>query len=278
MNNSVSTYETELLQGFGAQVKGVDLNRLVPENVIERIRRDTYKHRLLLFKRQGTIVGSRHVEVSKWFGPIESRPFSKHPKSPHPDVFRVSNVRSEGCTGVGRTGWHIDGSFMDCPYQVSVYHMHSVPKRGATTFLPLAELVGRMSKAQATKWERLWMCSDRQSGPVHPVIYRHPRTGLPTMCLHLGMTAAFVWDKDKPGAERVTGPGETAELLEELGALIEDNRDLVYTHEWEEGDLLITDNLALAHEATPDTQRPVSEVGLRVLHRTTVAGVHVPQK
>lgn len=52
----------------------------------------------------------------------------------------------------------------------------------------------------------------------------------------------------------------------------------MYAHEWEEGDFLITDNLALAHEAAPETQYPVQEVGLRILHRTTVAGIHVPIK
>lgn len=111
----------------------------------------------------------RQVEISRWFGEIESRPFSKHPASPHPDVFRVSNVRSEGCTGVGRTGWHIDGSFMECPYQVSVYHMHAVPKTGATKFIPLAEVIERMPAEQRAKWERLWMVGDRRSGPSHPV-------------------------------------------------------------------------------------------------------------
>jgi len=29
----------------------------------------------------------------------------------------VSNDEDEGCTGVGRTGWHIDGTFLDKPYK-----------------------------------------------------------------------------------------------------------------------------------------------------------------
>lgn len=46
---------------------------------------------------QGVVGGDRHVEISRWFGEPEST-FYKHPRSPHPDVFRVSNDRSEGCT------------------------------------------------------------------------------------------------------------------------------------------------------------------------------------
>lgn len=74
------------------------------------------------------------------------------------------------------------------------------------------------------------------------------------------------------------GEAETEALLGELEQLLQENEDLVYRHEWKDGDFLITDNLALAHEATPETQLPVSQVGLRILHRTTVAGVHVPSK
>lgn len=59
------------------------------------------RHRLLLFRGQGVVSGVRHVEISQWFGELEST-FYKHPRSPHPDVFRVSNVRAEGCTGVLR--------------------------------------------------------------------------------------------------------------------------------------------------------------------------------
>jgi len=52
-----------------------------------------------VFKDQGIISGHRHVEISSWFGELEST-FYKHPKSPHPDVFRVSNDPNEGCTGI----------------------------------------------------------------------------------------------------------------------------------------------------------------------------------
>ena len=51
-----------------------------------------------------------------------------------------------------------------------------------------------------------------------------------------------------------------------------------FLFQWEEGDFIISDNLAVGHEASPDTQLPVSEVGLRVMHRTTVRGKFEPRK
>ena len=47
--------------------------------------------------------------------------------------------------------------------------------------------------------------------------------------------------------------------------------------QWLPGDFLMSDNLAVAHWALPDTQLPVSEIGLRVMHRTVVKGRHSPK-
>jgi len=66
--------------------------------VIKQIQKDVTEHRILIFKDQGIISGDRHVEISRWFGELEST-FYRHPKSPHLDVFRVSNDKNEGCTG-----------------------------------------------------------------------------------------------------------------------------------------------------------------------------------
>ncbi len=81
--------------------------------------------------------------------------------------------------GVGRTGWHIDGSFQPEPFAYSLYHMVSVPKEGATLFIPLTELIERLSPEKFSRWNRLWMLSDRRSGPIHPLIYAHPITKKP---------------------------------------------------------------------------------------------------
>lgn len=116
---------------IGVEVKNIDLKKPVSEEIVKQIVQDVHKHRLLIFKEQGVVSAGRHVDISRWFGDLEST-FYKHPKSPHPDIFRVSNCEEEGCTNVGRTGWHIDGSFMEKPFSHSLYHMVSIPKTGNT--------------------------------------------------------------------------------------------------------------------------------------------------
>ncbi|PSN29166.1 hypothetical protein C0J52_25922 [Blattella germanica] len=225
LSKNMSKYYNLTPIKLGCEIRGVDLKTENRPEVIEQIKKDVTDHRILVFKDQGVISGDRHVEISRWFGELEST-FYKHPKSPHPDVFRVSNDSKEGCTGVGRTGWHIDGSFQPAPFAYSLYHMVSIPQQGNTSFAPLNELVESLPSEKRKEWERLWMLSDRRSGPIHPLIYPHPLTG----------------------------------------------------KKWEDGDFIISDNLAVGHEATPETQLPRERVGLRVLHRTTIKGSHPPKK
>ena len=48
------------------------------------------------------------------------------------------------CTQVGRTGWHIDGSFQEAPFSHSIYHIIECPQKGATVFAPLTEIIENM--------------------------------------------------------------------------------------------------------------------------------------
>jgi len=77
---------------------------------------------------------------------------------------------------VGRTEWHIDGSFQPGPFPYSLYHMVCVPLKGDIVFAPLNEIVDNLPSEKRNEWERLWMMSDRRTGPVHPLIYPHPST------------------------------------------------------------------------------------------------------
>lgn len=261
---------------IGVEVRGIDLSADVPENVIDTIRKDVRKHRLLIFKDQGVISGPRHVEISQWFGELEST-FYKHPRSPHPDVFRVSNNPDEGCTNVGRTGWHIDGSFMSEPFDFALYHMVSVPKEGSTAFVGFKELLNSTPENQRRSWERLWMIG-KGGDVIHPLVYKHAVTGEPAMCFHLGMIGGFVYDYHSRD-QRVTDRHETSKILNQIHSEIAKNEErLVYKHHWCPGDFIISDNRAVGHEATPQTQLPPEHVGLRVLHRTTVRGTSRPTK
>ncbi|XP_015366093.1 PREDICTED: alpha-ketoglutarate-dependent taurine dioxygenase-like isoform X1 [Diuraphis noxia] len=277
MSRNIFNKMEKILKPIGCEVRGIDLKTENRPEIIKQIQKDVTEHRMLIFKDQGIISGDRHVEISRWFGELEST-FYRHPKSPHLDVFRVSNDKNEGCTGVGRSGWHIDGTFQPAPFSYSLYHMVSVPKEGHTLFVPLTELIESLDKDTYDTWNKAWMVSDRRSSPIHPLVYSHPLTGKPVLCFHLGMTTGFIWNYKLP-SETTASHEEYEALLNSIESKInQDNGKYIYIHKWEPGDFIISDNLAVGHFAHSSTQAPRSEVGLRVLHRTTVKGTHPPKK
>ena len=136
-----------------------------------------------------------------------------------------------------------------------------------------------LSKEERKLYDDLYFLSD--NGLIKPLVYPHPVTRKDTMVFHCGgpFVKAFIkgYDPTTNQAERIYGHLETKKMLGEITAKLEDPK-VMYELEWEEGDFAIVDNLAVAHYAVPGTQKPVHEAGLRILHRTTVAGEHEPTK
>ena len=79
---------------LGCIVRGIDLKKPLDPTTQDQIVRDVTEHRLLVFKDQDVVPPQRQLEISSWFGNIEST-FYNHPKSPHRDIFRVSNDPNE---------------------------------------------------------------------------------------------------------------------------------------------------------------------------------------
>lgn len=141
------------------------------------------------------------------------------------------------------------------------------------------EVVTGLTAEEKKLYNELYFLSD--NGLIKPLVYPHPITKKDTMVFHCGgpFVRAFVqgYDPETNQAERIYGHMETKKMLEDITKKLE-NPQLMYELEWHEGDFAIIDNLAVAHYAVPGTQKPVHEAGLRILHRTTVAGVHEPKK
>eukprot|EP00242_Pyramimonas_sp_CCMP2087_P004106 CAMPEP_0198217458 /NCGR_PEP_ID=MMETSP1445-20131203/63823_1 /TAXON_ID=36898 /ORGANISM="Pyramimonas sp., Strain CCMP2087" /LENGTH=288 /DNA_ID=CAMNT_0043894157 /DNA_START=125 /DNA_END=988 /DNA_ORIENTATION=+ len=271
---------------FGAEIRNISLSTVkLNDELIQRIKQDLAQHRLLIFKGQGMVTGDRQVELSKKLGRIEST-FYKHPRSPHPDVFRVSNLEEEGCTSVGRTGWHLDGTFQARPFKYQTMHFHSVIQGGDTLFIPLREFYERQDVKTQERWSRLWFATGRDS--AHPMVYVHPIRADTTMLFHCGRPFCAGWLEEAVQAEsqpnrepinlndaKVLTP---TSIQDELTESIWDAFDSIgHRQEWAVGDFAIVDNLGLVHYADEGTQQG-PEAGLRVLHRTTIQGDTAPFK
>lgn len=270
---------------FGVEALGIDLGDadLTDEALVSQLKRDLVDHRAILFRRQ-SLSGQRQVDISNALGAVEST-FYRHPRSPHPDVFRVSNDEAEGCTRVGRSGWHVDGTFQMMPFKYQTMYFPSVAEGGDTHFMPLKELHDSFSAEERAYYDGLWMVTGRRESPVHPLVYAHPfRGGEETMIFHCGRPFVTGWYRDAAkgdsgdGAVIVNGV-DTSKMIhpsvvqDRLTEKIESKLDeLGLRMKWERGDFLIVDNLGLAHLASAGTQADCDRVGLRILHRTTIVG------
>jgi taurine dioxygenase len=202
----------------------------------------------------------------------------------HPEILVVSNELRDGKPiGLGDAGryWHSDLAYKAVPSLGSALHAQVIPEGvGDTLFAnmyrayeTLPEDVKRVIAGRRAAHSYLKKYDEmRSSGPWrpelsaaqraevpdiwHPVVRRHPETRGKALFVSEGFTT------------RIEGlPPEESERI--LAILFESSTraDNVYRHRWRPHDLVLWDNRATIHLATPcPPDRP------RTLLRTTIEG------
>jgi taurine dioxygenase len=107
---------------------------------------------------------------------------------------------------------------------------------------------------------------------VHPVVFEHPISGRKSVWLHLGMAGSIL--EVEQGIDKVTSMSQLRALEDhEMKTMFNRYNRLLnsaeYSHafEYEAGDMVIIDNLAIAHRASGQAHSAVKAQGLRILHR-----------
>lgn len=243
---------------IGVEIEGLDLRRALEPDQEAELRRLLDEHQMLLFRRQ-RIEAEHQVRVLGLFGKVsdESGDGKRH-------TF-VSNVLPDGLFGDLPLAFHSDFAFVsEQPALISLYGLEVGAACGPTLFAnciraarrlpePLRARLDSMTVVQVARFaggndtaakDNRSRILGLQALPAdssyrmsrHPVLKPHPRTGQP---------ALFVSEKHSSHIEGLEAE-ESRPLVRSLCARLyaEDN---IHTHRWEEGDLLIWDNLALQH-------------------------------
>uniref|UniRef100_A0A7S0FIK1 TauD/TfdA-like domain-containing protein n=1 Tax=Pyrodinium bahamense TaxID=73915 RepID=A0A7S0FIK1_9DINO len=209
-----------------------------------------------------------------------------HPEAPCRDIFRLSNDPNHGFNSVGPE-WHNDGSFCREVFGHVVYHIIEAPEgAGNTQFAHLGTAYDKLPSAAVQARLRRCASVNSNGGAVHPLAHSHPVSGRMSLYLHLGMTGAILetsptdanpsvppardtsspfgdgsTPSDLPGARK----GASADNLSHVKAWRDsemntfftalsehvDRADVSYSHKWQQGDVIVIDNLAVAHKASP---------------------------
>ncbi|MEX2643313.1 MAG: TauD/TfdA family dioxygenase [Acetobacterales bacterium] len=155
--------------------------------------------------------------------------------------------------------WHTDMSFRQVRATYSLLSAHELPPEGGNTeFVDMRAVYDALPQSTKDKLEGLtaehcyWHSRKLGGGPDptpeeraarppahHPMVNVNPRTG--RKALYVASHAAGIdgWPED-----------EARTFLDELIAFAT-QPDFIYSHEWREGDVVIWDNLATMHRATP---------------------------
>ena len=270
---------------FGAAVTGVDLRQPLSALDFSVIEEAFESHSLLIFPEQD-LDDDAQIAFSRRFGDLEkthAHIANNHTNKP---VSVISNLDPDGKLmaaddprvqfRIGQRNWHSDSSFKRVPAKASLLHARVLPPDGgATEFASLRAaynalpedakrrldgLVAIHHYANSRRGMNITISSEDEDKRFPPVpqalIRKNPVNG--RRALFVGSHASHI--RDMPEDE---GRALLAELLE-----FATQRDFVYRHQWQAGDLVMYDNRAVLHRATPYaiTEHP------RVLHRTTVAG------
>ena len=247
---------------FAARIDGIDINQPIDAAWI----RDALdRWSVLVFAKQ-TVTDASQVTFSEIFGPLETTRTGANGAGGK--LIVLTNIGPDGqiappsdkavLNNKANQIWHHDSSFKAIPARASILSAREIPSAGGdTAFCCMRRAWQAMPAAmQASARDRIaihdfgWSRARVDSAliteaerTVHPPVRRAVvATENPNgPALHLGQHA-----------KSVEGLGETdgRALIDTLMAFAT-NPDFVYSHRWQQGDVVVWDNRAVMHRATP---------------------------
>jgi taurine dioxygenase len=254
---------TPLPQGFGAEISAFEAVHERSDEAIVALRDAYDRYNLLVFRDCEQLTPERQVEIVGWFGPVGVNRDS--------DGNPWTVLDNSEPTGSMLLPFHSDICFVEFPLQGLSLHPLALPEvPTSTTFISNA--VGWDSLPDAIQdhlrdrtVEHVYEAPPEMQldWPVlrhrHPACMRHPRTGRPFV---------FICENYVTRIDDLQEAESDAMLQQIFETIYAPERH--YVHEWQLGDLVVWDNLALQHARTIPS--PPS-TGRRILQRVAI-GTH----
>ena len=271
---------------LGAEVVDVDVSA-VDDATFAAIVGAFNEYSVLLFRGQ-FLTDEEQVAFSSRFGPLETtiRSIASQDRTPE-HIANLSNVDAENrlipagdkrnLYNAGNQMWHTDSSFKKVPAHASLLSGREIPPEGGETqfasmragYARLPEDTQRFLEGKVAIHSFVYsrgLVDDALMPPDHAAQVPPVRQALVRVNPVNRRPAFYVGSH---ACEIVGMPtAEARALLRELREAAT-RPEVVYTHRWQVGDLVMWDNRCMLHRGRPwDESRH-----RRVMHRTTVAGV-----
>jgi taurine dioxygenase len=260
-------------QTLGAKIHGVDLSRPLTDIDFAKIVQALGHYGVVCFPEQ-SLDAVEQKRFSARFGGLEVNVANMYQVPDHPEVMILSNIKKDGKPiGIGDAGqgWHTDMSYSKTIAFANVLHAITIPRRdgralGGTQFANMHQAYEDLPEALKRKldgmtiehdFNKFWEMMRQREGslrqplteeqrkkkpPVsHPIFLTHPITGKKVLYANPGYAMKINELSEK----------ESQEILEFLFQhQLQDK--YIYTHDWNEGDVLMWENIGTLHNALSD--------------------------
>lgn len=264
---------------FFAEVRGVDISRVLDDDTYNAIRGALLEHGVLYFPEQ-EITDAQQEVFSGRYGTLEvtfedPKLYTAHLSNIYNDgSIRELDSRKSTFLRANQL-WHSDSTMFQAPARISFLSAHAVaPEGGETQWADMRAAWEALPQARKIELDGLVVEHDFQKSRkaadydfdeeerrrwpplLHPLVRVHEETGC--KALYVGSQAL-----------RVVGlPLEKGQaLIEELLEFATQDR-FIYTHHWSVHDFMIWDNRRVNHRGRPWDENKYP----RDLRRTTVKG------
>lgn len=258
---------TPLHPRYGVEVHDFDL-RTLDDAGYAAIRAAFEEHSLMLFRRQ-RLTDEQHLRFGRYFGDVENRNAADLKAGADFKVPAVSNIRADGSVSgemdlhtlnlKANMLWHSDSTFLPVPALTNILVARIVTETGGQTQFASTR-AGWADMPEALKsrirGRGIWHRYAHSRAKIAPELAK-----LPMFNLWQDQHWRAIWKNPCNGQEAlyiashafaVDGLDET-EALDLIDLLTEfvTRPEYVYSHTWNVGDVLVWDQRAVLHRATP---------------------------
>jgi taurine dioxygenase len=262
---------TEAAPGkVGAEVRGWDVTTFTPGcPEAEMLRQLIYRNKVVVMRGQRLdMTEQEQVNFARAVGRPQVYFQHNYHHPDHPEIFVSNNLNEDGKKfGVSGTGryWHTDCSFEKHPLPFTSVRPIFFPKSAReTSYIDMARVYrelpddlrryvdGAMAMQEAWPRYKVQACDlDRSIDELianfkaecppqaHPAVIEHPVTGEKILYISSGFTSGLVGLSYE----------ENQRVMKALFEFAEQPK-YMYTHFWDEGDMIIWDNRSLVHKGS----------------------------
>ena len=267
---------------LGVEIIGFNLKKNIDKNIIGQVS-DLLSQFSVVVIRDQNITNEQHINFSEYFGDLEVTKAGTNGAGskliilqnfdedgnivPPTDRQRLNNLANQE--------WHSDSSFKKIPSKLSILSAKMIPAKGGNTeFLSMRSVYNALPKKLKSNIEDKVCWHDYSYGRSKidaNLVTADEKKALPPVKQKLVLNNKKYGKSLYIGAHcsKIDGMNddESQNLLDEIYEYI-DNESHVYSHIWKPYDLIMWDNRAVLHRATPIKGKTEK----RLMVRTTVAG------